>query len=101
MTPEAAGKAAQAYKDAADRADYQANRAVRLQQLIGLGDYPSGKQLAEKFKNKAVNGSTGAADLIGQFADELRRKAGLFERAAEAYREQEERISGDLKKGIE
>jgi len=101
MNPEAAEKAAQAYEKAARKATILVTRATHLQQLHGLGDYPSGKQLTEKFKNKAANGHTGAADLMRQFSDELQRKADLFRQAAHAYREQEEQISENLKKGIE
>lgn len=101
MHPDAANKAAKAYKKAADRVDHLAHRADRLQLLRGLGEYPSAQQLTRKFQLKAGNGSTGAADLLGQYRDELKRKAALFEQAAEAYRKQEEQISGDLKKGVE
>ena len=101
MNPEAAEKAAQAYEKAASRAQRLARRADRLQQLDGLGAYPSGKQLAEKFRLKASNGETGAADLMRKFSDELQRKADLFRQAARAYQEQEHQVSEDLKKGIE
>lgn len=101
MNPEAADKAARAYKDAARRARSLVHKASSLEMLSGLGSYPSGQQLTEKFKNKARNGSTGAADLIGQFADELERKADLFEQAKQAYQAQEEQISENFKKGVE
>jgi hypothetical protein len=101
MKPDVAEKAAQAYEHAARRSEQLIMRAVHLQQLQGLGEYPSGKQLTEKFKNKAGNGSTGAADLLRQFSDELQRKADLFRKAGQSYREQEARISEDLKKGIQ
>lgn len=101
MHPDAANKAAKAYKKAADRVEHLASRAGHLQSLSGLGEYPSAQQLTKKFALKAANGSTGAADLLGQLRDELRRKAGLFEQAAQSYAAQEEQISGDLKKGVQ
>ncbi|PRW65414.1 hypothetical protein [Actinopolyspora mortivallis] len=61
-----------------------------------MGDYPSGKQLADKFGKKARDGSNGAADLLGQFADELRRKADLFQQAKKNYRATDEQIADDL-----
>ena len=96
MNPEAADKAAGAYKKAAGRVRMLARRADFLSQLGGLGDYPSAQQLTEKFRNKASNGSTGAVDLLKEYAKELERKAGLFDQAKQAYQAQEERISGDL-----
>ena len=96
MNPEAAEKAAQAHEKASRKAGSLAMRAQRLQYLTGLGDYPSGVQLSQKFKNKTANGSTGAADLLREYADELQRKADLFRQAAQGYQAQEERISGDL-----
>lgn len=101
MQPDAANRAAAAYKKAAKQVAHLADRAGRLQQLPGLGDYPSARQLSQKFSAKASNGSTGAADLLGQLRDELTRKAKLFEQAAQAYAAQEEQISGDLKKGVQ
>lgn len=101
MQPDAAEKAAKAYEKASSKARHLVQKAGSLQQLNGLGAYPSGQQLSQKFLHKASNGQTGAADLMRQFADELQRKADLFRQAAQAYRAQEEHIAGDLKKGTE
>ena len=96
MNPEAAEKAAQAYEEASTAAQRVARRASSMQKLGGLGSYRSAQQLTDKFNQKIANGSTGAADLIREYSDELQRKADLFRQAAKAYQDQEERISGDL-----
>jgi hypothetical protein len=104
MNPDSAEKAAQAYENASDKASDLVSRADDLTRLYGLGDYQSAQQLMDKFRKKASNGNTGASDLISQYSDELRRRADLFRKAAEAYRAQEEHISDHLnrvKKGAE
>ncbi|SDP89676.1 hypothetical protein SAMN04487905_11247 [Actinopolyspora xinjiangensis] len=101
MEPQAADDAAAVYEREALEADRLAEDAVRLQQVPGLGDYSSGQQLAAKFGQKATNGSTGAADLLKQFADELRRKADLFKQAKKNYQDTDEQISGDLRRGAQ
>ncbi|WP_130467821.1 hypothetical protein [Actinopolyspora alba] len=101
MEPQAADEAAKVYRREAEEADNLARKAGNLQQVPGLGAYTSGQQLAAKFGNKAQNGSSGAADLLGQFAEELRRKASLFEQAKENYQATDEQISGDLRRGAQ
>ena len=104
MQPEAADQAIAAYKKAAGKAYSLVREAASLDELQGLGDYPSARQLTEKFKNKARNGHTGAADLIREYADELRRRAHLIEEAKRAYLAQEEQVSHEfnkLQKGME
>ncbi|WP_017975935.1 hypothetical protein [Actinopolyspora halophila] len=99
MEPAAADSAAKVYEEKAGKVDLLVVEAGRLQQVPGLGDYPSGRQLANKFSQKAKNGSTGAADLLTQFAEELRRKADLFRQAKEKYIATDEQISSDLNRG--
>ncbi|SFE19054.1 hypothetical protein SAMN04487819_10932 [Actinopolyspora alba] len=101
MEPQAADEAAKVYRREAEEAESLAGKADRLQQVPGLGAYTSGQQLAAKFGQKASNGSTGAADLLRQFADELRRKANLFEQAKKNYQATDEQISGDLRRGAQ
>lgn len=98
MNPEAADKAAGAYRKAAREVRMLVRRSDMLSQLTGLGDYISANQLTQKFRQKAGNGSTGAVDLLKDYAEELERKAGLFDQAKQAYQAQEEHISGDLKR---
>lgn len=100
IDPDAAEKAAKVYEDKADKVSRLAERAVGLNRVDGLGDYSSGQQLAKKFGLKAQNGSTGAADLLGELRDELRRKAGLFRQAAKDYKATDEQVSQDLGKGL-
>nr|WP_218862112.1 hypothetical protein [Actinopolyspora biskrensis] len=99
MEPSAADEAAKVYEEKAEKVALLADNAARLQQVPGLGDYPSGRQLANKFSQKATNGSTGAADLLRQFRDELLRKADLFRQAKEKYVATDEQISSDLNRG--
>ncbi|WP_438387816.1 hypothetical protein [Actinopolyspora saharensis] len=99
MEPAAADSAAKVYEEKAEKANRLARIADGLQQVSGLGDYPSGRQLMNKFSQKAKNGSTGASDLLIQFADELRRKADLFRQAKEKYVATDEQISSDLNRG--
>ncbi|GAB3553453.1 hypothetical protein J2S53_001584 [Actinopolyspora lacussalsi] len=101
MEPQAADHAAKVYRREAKVADELAVSAGRLQQVPGLGAYTSGQQLAAKFGNKAQNGSSGAADLLGQFAEELRRKANLFEQAKKNYQATDEQVADDLRRGAQ
>lgn len=99
MEPAAADSAAKVYEREAEEVESLVRAATGLQQVSGLGDYPSGRQLANKFSQKAKNGSTGAADLMMQFRDELLRKADLFRQAKEKYIATDEQISSDLNRG--
>jgi len=104
MQPEAADQAARAYEDAADRVHLLIERSDHLDRISGLGDYPSGRQLTEKFRLKAKNGRTGAADLLMEYATELQRRADLVREAKRAYLTQEEHLSQDfntMQKGME
>ncbi|WP_157062923.1 hypothetical protein [Actinopolyspora mortivallis] len=101
MRPDAADHAAAVYEEKAEKVDLLAKDANQLQQVPGLGDYPSGRQLAAKFGNKAGNGSTGAADLLRQFADELRSKAALFREAKKNYQTTDDQVSSDLDRGLQ
>lgn len=101
MDPEAAEAGAKVYEDKAGKVEELARQANQLQQVSGLGDYASGVQLARKFGLKAGNGQTGAADLLRQCADELRRKADLYRQAAKDYRTTDEQISQGLQRGVQ
>ncbi|SDK16508.1 hypothetical protein SAMN04487905_11250 [Actinopolyspora xinjiangensis] len=101
MEPQAADKAAEVYLREAGKVDELIDAAIGLQQVPGLGAYTSGQQLAAKFGNKARNGSNGAADLLEQFADELRRKADLFKQAKKNYQATDEQAADDLRRGAQ
>ncbi|MGJ7905157.1 hypothetical protein ACOQFL_01605 [Actinopolyspora sp. H202] len=101
MEPQAADNAAEVYRREAEVAERLSREADGLQQVSGLGDYLSGQQLAEKFGNKARNGSTGAADLLEQFASELYRKADLFKQAKKNYQATDEQAADDLRRGAQ
>ena len=101
INPEAAEAGAKVYEEKARRVADLARDADRLQQVSGLGDYASGQQLAQKFGLKARNGKTGAADLLDQCADELRRKADLYRQAAKDYRATDDQIAQDLQRGAQ
>ncbi|KAA5833399.1 hypothetical protein ABT337_19490 [Saccharopolyspora hirsuta] len=99
MNPESANKAAAVYERMAEDVDDLVQKADALVRVEGLGDYNSGQQLAQKFVLKAKNGSTGAADLLGQLRDELLRKADLLREAAKDYIATDEQIAEDLQRG--
>ncbi|PKW15172.1 hypothetical protein [Saccharopolyspora spinosa] len=99
MNPGAANKAADVYEDEAYEVDRLAKQALALARVEGLGAYRSAQELASKFGQKATNGSTGAADLLGKLRDELLRKADLFRQAAKDYVATDERIGQDLQRG--
>ncbi|MER7010374.1 hypothetical protein ABT324_02950 [Saccharopolyspora sp. NPDC000359] len=99
MNPDAANKAAQVYEKKADEVERLSLRASRLGRVQGLGDYSSAQELAGKFAQKASNGTNGAADLLKQLSDELRRKADLFRTAAKDYVTTDEQIGEDMQRG--
>ncbi|WP_019853625.1 hypothetical protein [Actinopolyspora mortivallis] len=101
MEPDAADRASKVYEREAEQAEKLIRAAMQLQQVPGLGDYPSGRQLAAKFGNKAHNGSTGAADLLRQFANELRRKADLFQQAKKNYQATDDQVAEDLRRSAQ
>jgi hypothetical protein len=99
MNPDSANKAAAVYEEKAAVVDDLVFQVDELQLVGGLGEYPSSQQLAQKFGQKARNGSTGAADLLGLLADELRRKADLFREAAKDYAATDEQNAQDMQRG--
>ncbi|SDP56158.1 hypothetical protein SAMN04487905_105216 [Actinopolyspora xinjiangensis] len=101
MEPQAADDAAAVYEREAEEADKLVRSAIELQQVNGLGDYLSGQQLTAKFSQKASNGSTGAANLLKQFAEELRRKADLSRQTKKNYQTTDEQAADDLRRGAE
>ncbi|MDR7300570.1 hypothetical protein [Haloactinomyces albus] len=101
MDSDAAEAGAKVYEDKAFKVEELARQANQLQQVSGLGDYASGVQLARKFGLKASNGQTGAADLLSQCADELRRKADLYRQAVKDYRATDDQISQGLQRGVQ
>ncbi|WP_244515676.1 hypothetical protein [Actinopolyspora xinjiangensis] len=101
MEPQAADDAAAVYEREAEEVSSLIRAAMQLQQVPGLGDYPSGRQLAAKFGQKASNGSNGAADLLREFADELYRKADLFRQAKKKYQATDDQAARELRRSTE
>ncbi|NHD18950.1 MULTISPECIES: hypothetical protein [unclassified Actinopolyspora] len=101
MEPSAADEAAKVYEREADEVEKLITKADGLQQVPGLGDYPSGRQLAAKFGQKARNGTNGAADLLGQLRDELRRKADLFRQAKQKYQATDDQVAQDVRRSAQ
>ncbi|MCA1227713.1 hypothetical protein [Saccharopolyspora sp. 6M] len=99
IDPEAAEKAAQAYEKAQHRLNRLQRNVVALERVAGLGEYATGIQLAKKFQDKAINPEVGATGLLTRLSDELGKKAELFRRAAEEYRNTDESIAADLSRG--
>lgn len=98
MNPDAANNAAKAYDNAARTIERLRHDADRLGHVTGLGSYGSGQQLATKFRHKAANGSSGAADLLQQLSQELRRKADLFREACKDYQARDEQVAHHVRK---
>lgn len=100
MNPDAANKAAQVYEEKASAILDLADRADQLSRLSGLGVYLSSQQLTQKFKDKASNGSSGAADLLRKLAEEMHRKSELFKQAAKDYVATDDQNAQDIARGL-
>ncbi|MHA6801563.1 hypothetical protein [Bounagaea algeriensis] len=73
LDPEAAEKAAKRCREEAEALQELAFNAQAIERLEGLGDYPDGKALAERFQQKANDPDAGAFALIRQMREELER----------------------------
>ncbi|MEU5851419.1 hypothetical protein [Saccharopolyspora shandongensis] len=101
LDPEAAEKAAKRCDEEKDELQKLLRYTDQMTRLQGLGNYPDGQQLAQRFVQKAADGSAGAAVLIRQLMDEIQKQADAFRAAAKDYRATDEQISADFQRGIQ
>ncbi len=101
LDPDAADEAAKRCREEADEMRVMGYKAEALERVEGLGDYPDGKALAERFRQKAVDPEAGAAALLKQMEQELHKLADAFEGAAKDYRATDEQAADDLKGGLQ
>lgn len=100
LDPEAAEKAAKRCREEADALQKLANKSQAIERADGLGDYPDGKALVERFQQKANDPDAGAFALIRQMREELEKMAQAFEGAAKDYRTTDEQAAEDFERGL-
>lgn len=100
LDPEAAEKAAKVCEDEAEELRTVTQEASAIERVQGLGDYPDGKSLTERFEQKASDKDAGALTLIRQMQDELGNLAESFRKAAKDYRTTDEQAADDFERGM-
>ncbi|GAB3671008.1 hypothetical protein [Saccharopolyspora tripterygii] len=101
LNPEAAEKAAKRCEEEIRELRSLQRRTDRMVRVQGLGNYPDGQQLAQRFSDKAGDSSAGAVALIRQLMEELQKQADAFRAAAKDYRATDEQNADDLRRGIQ
>ncbi|GAB2660905.1 hypothetical protein GCM10027271_19570 [Saccharopolyspora gloriosae] len=101
LDPEVAEKAAKRVEEEIEALQGLYSRALALQRVKGLGDYPDGQQLAKRFQDKAVDAEAGALPLIRLLQGELVKQAEAFRGAARDYRSIDDQNADDLSRGIQ
>ncbi len=101
LDPEAAEKAAKRCEDEIRALARVMRDADQITRVSGLGNYPDGKDLTQRFVDKASANGTGAVDLVRQLQDELKKQAEAFRAAAKDYRATDEQNADDLRRGIQ
>ncbi len=100
LDPEAAEKAAKRCREEADAMHDLKYDAEALERVEGLGDYPDGRALQQRFKQKAADPEAGAAALLGQMEQELHKLAEAFEGASKDYRATDDQAAEDMQGGL-
>ncbi|WP_433871511.1 hypothetical protein [Saccharopolyspora sp. CA-218241] len=101
LEPDAAENAAKHCEDEARELTKMLRDADMITRLSGLGDYPDGQELTQRFVDKASAGGTGAIPLLRQMISELESLARSYRDAARDYQATEEKITEDLQRGIQ
>ncbi|KAA5837174.1 hypothetical protein ABT337_15760 [Saccharopolyspora hirsuta] len=101
LDPKVAEDAAKRVDEEIDKLEDLYKKAYALQRVKGLGDYPDGQQLAQRFQDKATDGEAGALPLIRLLQEELKKQAQAFRDAAKDYRATDEQNADDLRRGIQ
>ncbi|MEV0052271.1 hypothetical protein AB0L88_28345 [Saccharopolyspora shandongensis] len=100
LDPDVADKAAKRCEEEIRELARLLRDSDQITRLSGLGNYPDGQQLTQRFVDKASAPGAGALDLVRQLQDELQKQADAFRAAAKDYRATDEQISDDLQRGI-
>ncbi|MGW3472464.1 hypothetical protein ACWDKQ_29245 [Saccharopolyspora sp. NPDC000995] len=101
LTPEVAEKAAKRVEDEIRELAKLVRDADQIAQVSGLGNYPDGQQLTQRFMDKANHGEAGAVALIQQMQEVLQEQADAFRAAAKDYLATDDQIAQDLQRGIQ
>ena len=101
LNPEAAEKAAKRCEEEIRELMTLQRTARAITRVQGLGDYEAGKQLAQRFQDKAGHSESGALKLVRDLQDELKKQADAFRDAAKDYRATDEQNADDLRRGIQ
>jgi hypothetical protein len=101
LDPEVAEKAAKHAEEEIRALAKLASDAYQISRVSGLGDYPDGQQLAQRFMDKANDPESGAFALIRMMQDELQKQADAFRAAARDYRAIDDQQAQDLQRGIQ
>ncbi|QIZ36613.1 hypothetical protein [Saccharopolyspora sp. ASAGF58] len=75
--------------------------ARQIGHVQGLGNYPDGQQLTQRFVDKAEHPTAGALPLIQEMQKVLKEQAEAFRAAARDYRATDDQIAEDLQRGIQ
>jgi hypothetical protein len=101
IDPQAAEAAAKHCEDFADQVVDLMQRAERLSNVPGLGDYSISKGITHHFQQKASQPGSGAIALLKQLHDEMTNQAAAFRGAAKDYRAREDDIAQNLGKAAQ
>ncbi|MGI8306216.1 hypothetical protein [Saccharopolyspora hattusasensis] len=101
LDPEVAEKAAKRCDDEIRELGKLVRDANQISRVSGLGNYPDGQQLAQRFMDKANHEGSGALTLIRMMQDELQKQADAFRAAARDYRATDEQQAQDLQRGMQ
>ncbi|GAB2660889.1 hypothetical protein GCM10027271_19550 [Saccharopolyspora gloriosae] len=101
LDPEVAEKAAKRVEEEILELRQLARKINSLSLVKGLGNYPDGQQLAQRFQDKATDADAGAFALIRALQEELQKQADAFRGAARDYRATDEQNADDLRRGMQ
>ncbi|MFI0469315.1 hypothetical protein ACH347_35020 [Saccharopolyspora sp. 5N102] len=101
LDPEVAEKAAKRVEEEIQELAVLMRDARQLGRVVGLGNYPDGQQLTQRFVDKAEHETAGALPLIKEMQKVLQEQADAFRAAARDYRATDDQIAQDLQRGIQ
>lgn len=101
LDPEAAEKAAKHCEEEIEALYNLYQESQQIRTVKGLGKYPDGEALSQRFEDKASDKDAGALELIRLMQEELRKQAEAFRDAAKDYRATDEQISQDMQRGLQ